>query len=207
MHRLRLGLTGAACLTSFYLNRRHAHERRSALRCDASRRAPESCTSHVCSSKMDMLNKSMTAATKGYASSPPSVQRIPQPSSEESGAKGVMTSKCCPVDKDELGRSTWALLHTLAAYYPHNPSEDDKKNAMSIIVGLSQLYPCSICVDDFKESVKASPPDVSSRTAFSLWVCRLHNEVNEKVGHPTFDCDMSKLDERWKTGHEACNLK
>lgn len=158
---------------------------------------------------MDMLTKSMTAASKEQASKQrPSAQENPSSSDEKNNHTAMIIPLAgCPADKDELGRCTWTLLHTLAAYYPDNPSEEEKQSAMSLIMGLSQLYPCSICVDDFKESVKASPPDVSSRKLFSQWVCRLHNEVNEKVGNPTFECDISKLDERWKSGHVACNLK
>jgi mitochondrial FAD-linked sulfhydryl oxidase len=33
----------------------------------------------------------------------------------------------CPPDKDELGRSTWTFLHTMAAYYPEEPSDADQK--------------------------------------------------------------------------------
>jgi hypothetical protein len=29
----------------------------------------------------------------------------------------------CPPDKDELGRGTWDLLHSIAATYPNSPSE------------------------------------------------------------------------------------
>ena len=29
-------------------------------------------------------------------------------------------------------------------------------------------------------------------------MCELHNEVNDRLGKPQFDCD--KVDERWRTG-------
>lgn len=47
----------------------------------------------------------------------------------------------CPVDKDELGRSTWKLLHTMAAYYPDTPSSDEKSAMKTTIESLSKVYP------------------------------------------------------------------
>lgn len=48
-------------------------------------------------------------------------------------------AKQCPVDKDELGRSTWNLLHTMAAYYPEKPSTEEKKNMASTLTSLSKV--------------------------------------------------------------------
>ncbi|KAF4532230.1 hypothetical protein B566_EDAN004316 [Ephemera danica] len=62
------------------------------------------------------------------------------------------TTRQCPVDKDELGRST----------------------------------------------MKTTPPDTSSQSALSQWLCKVHNVVNLKLGKPLFDC--SKVDERWRDG-------
>lgn len=43
-----------------------------------------------------------------------------------------------------------------------------------------------------------SPPAVESRQEFSQWMCRLHNEVNQRLGKKMFDC--SKVDQRWLDG-------
>ncbi|KAF7329925.1 Sulfhydryl oxidase [Mycena kentingensis (nom. inval.)] len=86
----------------------------------------------------------------------------------------------CPPDKEALGAATWTFLHTAAA--------------------LPALYPCSHCADDFGESMKAHPPDVSSRAGLSRWFCERHNEVNAKLGKDAFDCSLDKTDERWRTG-------
>ena len=64
----------------------------------------------------------------------------------------------CPLDKDELGHSTWKLLHTLAAYYPDQPTEQDRTSARQLMEGLAHLYPCEICRQDFVDSVAARPP-------------------------------------------------
>jgi hypothetical protein len=50
----------------------------------------------------------------------------------------------------------------------------------------------------FGFSLKTNPPDVTSQSALSLWMCQLHNRVNVKLGKSVFDC--SKVDERWRDG-------
>jgi hypothetical protein len=54
--------------------------------------------------------------------------------SEESARR-----KDCPVDKDELGRSTWNLLHTMTVYYPEKPTVDEKKAMKDTIESLSKV--------------------------------------------------------------------
>ena len=47
-------------------------------------------------------------------------------------------------------------------------------------------------------SLKTNTPDTSNQLNFSQWLCRLHNDVNKKLGKPIFDC--SKVNERWRDG-------
>ncbi|KAJ3560591.1 hypothetical protein NP233_g10735 [Leucocoprinus birnbaumii] len=104
----------------------------------------------------------------------------------------------CPPDVEQLGRATWTFLHTTAAYYPDKPTPKQRANMLSLLHALPVLYPCTWCAQDFGEDIGAHPPDVSSRTALSRWLCERHNEVNEKLGKDLFDCN--KVDERWKDG-------
>jgi mitochondrial FAD-linked sulfhydryl oxidase len=104
----------------------------------------------------------------------------------------------CPPDRDQLGRATWAFLHTTAAYYPDKPTPSQQSNMLSLIRALPVLYPCSHCAEDFGQEIKANPPDVSGRVALSRWFCERHNDINEKLGKAKFDC--LKTDERWKDG-------
>lgn len=41
-------------------------------------------------------------------------------------------------------------------------------------------------------------PDTRTRACFTQWLCRLHNEVNRKLGKPDFNCSL--VDERWRDG-------
>ena len=46
--------------------------------------------------------------------------------------------------------------------------------------------------------LKKNPPLTKNRTELSQWLCRIHNEINKRLGKEEFDC--SKVDERWRDG-------
>ena len=104
----------------------------------------------------------------------------------------------CPPDVEQLGRATWAFLHTTAAYYPDKPTVHQRVSMLSLLHALPTLYPCSHCASHLGDEMKRHPPDVSGRQALSWWLCQRHNEVNERLGKEKFDC--TKTDERWKDG-------
>jgi FAD-linked sulfhydryl oxidase len=104
----------------------------------------------------------------------------------------------CPPDVETLGRSTWTLLHTMAATYPEKPSPSQQSDMLSFVGLFSRLYPCWVCAEDFQTYIKREQPRVGGRGEFGLWMCNAHNEVNQKLGKPVFDC--SRWEERWRTG-------
>ena len=107
-------------------------------------------------------------------------------------------TKECPLSRDQLGRNTWSLLHTMAAYYPKEPTGDQQKDMMQLIDSFSRLYPCEHCAQDFQRDIKLDPPQIQSQQSLSQWFCRIHNKVNQKLGKKLFDC--SRVDERWLNG-------
>lgn len=105
----------------------------------------------------------------------------------------------CPPDVEQLGRSSWTLLHTVAASYPDRPNLTQQSDIRQFITLFSKLYPCWVCAGDFQAWIRGgNDPKVGSREELSRWMCAAHNAVNVKLGKSTFDCNLWQ--ERWRTG-------
>jgi len=93
---------------------------------------------------------------------------------------------------EAVGRSSWQLLHTMAANYPERPSREQKDKMVRFIDSMSEFYPCEKCAAHLRQYIKENPPGVSSKTSLAMWFCHLHNSVNGKLGKSLFDCEITK---------------
>ncbi|KAI6204926.1 Sulfhydryl oxidase [Aphelenchoides besseyi] len=149
----------------------------------------------ACVSVEDMMRMSREAVKKKKSQTADG--NIKPTASEQSTSDGRRRSDC-PVDKDELGRSTWNLLHTMAAYYPEKPTNEEQQSMKQTVESLSKTYPCPHCAEDFRKDLVENPIELKDRNVLSKWMCEMHNRVNVKLGKETFDC--SKVMERWYDG-------
>ncbi|KAI4186620.1 MAG: hypothetical protein L6R41_003377 [Letrouitia leprolyta] len=149
----------------------------------------------TCTSSADwaaMMKKSISkdrSQTTTETSSPPAVDTA-----------SVAPPPDCPPDVEELGRSTWTLLHTISASYPPRASPTQQSEMRQFLGLFGKLYPCWVCAEDFQEWMarKGNEPRVEGRSGLGRWMCEAHNEVNRKLGKQEFDC--GKWEERWRTG-------
>jgi hypothetical protein len=80
------------------------------------------------------------------------------------------------------GRRAWLFLHRYRGCDP-------------VFFEMWQYFipaQCS-CQEDFKAIITIHPPDFSSPEAFFEWGVMIHNEVNIKLGKPTFTLEEAKL--------------
>jgi FAD-linked sulfhydryl oxidase len=106
-----------------------------------------------------------------------------------------------PPNADDLGRQTWTFLHTMAAYYPERPTIQQERHAHALFSAMAALYPCHVCAEHLQDELQVHPPKTDSRRSLSQWLCEMHNEVNERLGKPIFDC--SRVLERWRLDRKA----
>ena len=170
---------------------------------------PTACEETACRTKVDLF-RHLRGASSSSSSSPtgtttPRSELIALYQSRKDAVLQRPGQGECPPDREELGRATWALMHSVAAYYPDQPNVEDKRAARGLVSAIARLYPCSHCREDFRTEIERSPPKVESQEEFSRWVCEQHNAVNDKLGRQAFTCgDPGALRERWRFGSERC---
>ncbi len=68
----------------------------------------------------------------------------------ESGRSLRSSESATVPTRQELGRSTWTLLHRAAAKYDAEPTMAQQKQMRAFIMTLGDLYPCDECAAHFR---------------------------------------------------------
>jgi FAD-linked sulfhydryl oxidase len=89
-------------------------------------------------------SNSNTTTGSSTASSSSTSETEPKSSSPQVGSD-EWKQKNCPADVETLGRHTWTLLHTMAAYYPEKPAPTQKESMKTFFESFAQHYPCWFC--------------------------------------------------------------
>lgn len=178
----------------------HSWQQQQQARQAGARPPKESTSSRASSSGLTLSSTaaalpvlSVTAST-ALVSVPGSAAAAAAPASETVAA-ALSTAAAAPpafkrTSKEQLGQSTWILLHTLAAQLPEKPTRQQQRDVKALIDILTRIYPCGDCAQHWKQIVKGNPVQVHTRAAFEQWLCRSHNVVNRSLGKPTFNCDL-----------------
>lgn len=105
-----------------------------------------------------------------------------------------------PMNRQKIGQYTWGFLHSMIANLPEKPTKEQQKNIFNLVKTVAQVFPCGTCRRDFGEILDKEMQEENEHTreSLSLWLCKAHNLVNEKLEKPLFDCDIKKLDELWR---------
>jgi FAD-linked sulfhydryl oxidase len=160
---------------------------------------------------VEMLQKAQEAAAATSAAAKNQSSTVIQPQSSGAATAAAVASNKnnlddeknnCPPNSSQLGKASWTLFHSMAAWYPDVPTERDQQLMMGFYDAVAQFYPCTWCAKDFTRNIQQSPVRAQSRTELCQWLCEQHNTVNEKLGKPLFDCTMTSLDERWRKSNK-----
>jgi hypothetical protein len=96
------------------------------------------------------------------------------------------------IDPNLWGKHFWATGHYLTISYPHNPSDDDKKNIKLFFELYEKILPCQKCRSHYSDNLKKYPLNdnvLNSRYKLIEWFVNLHNDVNNKNGKKIISVD------------------
>jgi hypothetical protein len=81
------------------------------------------------------------------------------------------------MDTRYWGPSGWKLLHSITFSY----EEKLKNQYHDFFYVIAFLLPCKYCRKSYSEYIINDPINTSSKEAFTKWLWRIHNKVNEKL--------------------------
>ena len=104
------------------------------------------------------------------------------------------------------GPPLWHFLHLMSFNYPVRPSCADKQAYRNFMLQLRYILPCSYCRKNLCKNLKTLPlrlSDLKNRRAFSLWVFKLHEQVNKMLGK-TSGLTYAQVRERYEHFRSRC---
>lgn len=136
-----------------------------------------------------------TGAVKKQQSAPPVLEEPLRPK------RNLKYPQDEPPDVAQLGKSSWTLLHSIAATYPEKPTTKEQADMKLFLSLFAGFYPCWFCGEDFQRYITKHEPETKTQDDLGKWLCEAHNDVNKKLNKPQFNCDLWK--KRWKDGWDS----
>lgn len=86
---------------------------------------------------------------------------------------------------DIWGPHGWKFIHYITLGYPTNPTEHDKEKYYNFFNDLSNVVPCSICANHYKQHLDITPLNdeaLADKNSLMAWAIKMHNHVNARNG-------------------------
>ncbi len=81
--------------------------------------------------------------------------------------------------QSDYTRRIWALLHSMAAYYPSKAPTEVQTHHLTFI---KEFMDIGVEYEDFGKNflhrMEQNPPRLDGREDFAVWLCEMHNEFN-----------------------------
>ena len=92
------------------------------------------------------------------------------------------------MDTKFWGGTFWKMLHITALTYPENPSRTEQYNTLQFIKYFRLMIPCVECKTHFLKVLGDSDMNkvLHNKFTFFEWTVNAHNEVNIRIGRPTY---------------------
>ena len=93
---------------------------------------------------------------------------------------------------DIWGPHGWKFIHYITLGYPNNPTKKDKQKYYDFFTSLSNVIPCPVCGEHFKQHLEITPLDDNSlkdKRALMAWAVDMHNHVNSRNNKKIYSVD------------------
>ena len=82
------------------------------------------------------------------------------------------------------GPNGWKFMHSIAAFCPLLPNEDERLHYKTFFESLQHVLPCKACSESYKKNLKVLPLTdelLKNRETILNWTIDIHNLVNKEL--------------------------
>ena len=95
--------------------------------------------------------------------------------------------------KHEWGTFLWGFLHTISII-DFEDNTDFARECLKQLDAVQSIIPCHSCAEHYRDQLRLlSAVDLGERLALFKWTCDLHNQVNLRLGKPTWSYEQALM--------------